>query len=309
MKRDLISMLDLSSAEIDMLLDGARRLKEGRGEAQPLLSGKTLGMIFEKASTRTRVSFEVGMFELGGHALFLNAQDLQLGRGEEIRDTARVLSRYLSAVMIRAYHHSTITEFAKYASVPVINALSDLEHPCQILADLLTIRERKGSEKGLAIAWVGDGNNVANSLILGSARQGYAVRAATPPGYAPPSAIVDAARAEGGDVTLLRSPAEAAEGADVIYTDTWISMGSEAEALQRRAALRGYTVDEALLSRASPDAIVMHCLPAHRGEEITDEVMEGVHSVVWDQAENRLHTEKALLVWLIEKEIKDTTRR
>ena len=309
MKRDLISMLDLSSAEIDMLLDGARRLKEGRGEASSLLPGKTLGMIFEKASTRTRVSFEVGMFELGGHALFLNAQDLQLGRGEEIRDTARVLSRYLSAVMIRAYHHSTITEFAKYASVPVINALSDLEHPCQILADLLTIRERKGSEEGLSIAWVGDGNNVANSLILGSARQGYSVRAATPPGYAPSSAIVDAARAEGGDVTLLRSPGEAVEGADVIYTDTWISMGSEAEALKRRAALRGYTVDEALLERASPDAIVMHCLPAHRGEEITDEVMEGVHSVVWDQAENRLHTEKALLVWLIKKEIKDITRR
>jgi ornithine carbamoyltransferase len=301
MKRDLISILDLDGGDLACLLDDAARLKAERAnnEFRPLLSSQKLGMIFEKSSTRTRISFEVGMFELGGHALFLNSQDLQLGRGEEIRDTARVLSRYVSAIMIRAYRHATIEEMARYASIPVINALSDREHPCQILADILTMRERFGDVSGLRIAWVGDGNNVCNSLILSSALAGFEVRVATPAAYRPPEPVLKAAGDAGARFSLHSDPADAVGGADVIYTDTWVSMGSEQERQKRLEAFKGYTVDDPLVRKAAEDAIVMHCLPAHRGEEIADSVMEGLQGVFWDQAENRLHVQKALLVRLI----------
>jgi len=253
----------------------------------------------EKASTRTRVSFEVGMSDLGGHALFLNPQDMQLGRGEEVRDTARVLARYVDAVMIRAYSHATIEEFARYANVPVVNGLSDRLHPCQVLADIMTLSERFGDLHGLKLAWVGDGNNVCNSWILSSVLTGMEVAVASPPRYRPKDEIVDQARAMGGKVTVVKDPYEAVRDADVLYTDIWVSMGDEQERAERLQALKGYTIDSRLLAQASPDALVMHCLPAHRGEEITDEVMEGPQSIVWDQAENRLHAQKALLVRLL----------
>lgn len=303
MKKDILSILDFTRQELDALIHDAEQLKALRrqGELPDLLPKKTLGMIFEKASTRTRISFETGMYELGGHALFLNTQDLQLGRGEEVKDTARVLSRYVSAVMIRAYRHETIEELARFATIPIINGLSDREHPCQILADILTMKEYFGSLGNRTIAWVGDGNNVCNSLILSSALMGYRVKVAAPEGYAPPRSILEEASKHGGAVTVCGSPRDAVAGADVVYTDTWISMGSEAEKDARIRAFQGYTVDDALLRLASPDAIVLHCLPAHRGDEITDEVMEGSRSAIWDQAENRLHVQKALLVKLLEK--------
>jgi ornithine carbamoyltransferase len=303
MKKDVISILDLTEADLGAVLDLAAELKEqrARGVLQPLLPGRSLGMIFEKSSTRTRISFEVGMFELGGHALFLNSQDLQLGRGEEIRDTARVLSRYVSAIMIRAYLHGTIEEMARYASIPVINALSDREHPCQIIADILTIREHFGDVRGLKIAWTGDGNNVCNSLILASALTGFEVHVATPDAYRPPEPILRAAEAAGAAVTLHRRPDDAVRDAHAVYTDTWVSMGSENQREERLRNFQGYTVDERLMETAASDAIVLHCLPAHRGEEITDAVMEGSRSVIWDQAENRLHAQKALLVCLLGK--------
>jgi ornithine carbamoyltransferase len=301
MKRDILSILDLTHNELEEVIDMAGDLKRKRkkDEDHPLLPKKALGMIFEKASTRTRISFEVGMFELGGHALFLNPSDLQLGRGEEMRDTARVLSRYLSGIMIRAFHHQTIEELARHASIPVINGLSDREHPCQILADILTMKEYYGDVSDLTVAWIGDGNNVCNSLLLSSGRTGYEIRVATPERYAPPATVLAAANAAGARISRVSTPQEAVMDADVIYTDTWISMGNENEHDARIASFSGYTVDEALLNKASPDAIVMHCLPAHRGEEITDSVMEGQKSVVWDQAENRLHAQKALLVKLL----------
>jgi ornithine carbamoyltransferase len=256
-------------------------------------------MVFEKASTRTRVSFEVGMEELGGHAIFLNPNDLQLGRGEEIRDTARVLSRYVAGVMIRAFRHGTIEEFARYSTIPVINGLSDREHPCQTLGDLLTLREHFGSTDGLSVAWIGDGNNVCHSLILAAAMAGVELTVASPPRYRPDQRIVEAARSSGAKIRVIGDPREAARDADALYTDVWVSMGEEAERKERLSAFRGYTIDANLLSIASPDAVVLHCLPAHRGEEITDEVLEGPQSIVWDQAENRLHTEKALLATLL----------
>ncbi|NYT06085.1 MAG: ornithine carbamoyltransferase [Methanomicrobiales archaeon] len=303
MKRDILSILDLTAQELAAIIGDAEDLKKMRkqGDAHPFLEHKTLGMIFEKASTRTRISFEVGMFELGGHALFLNPSDLQLGRGEEMRDTARVLSRYLSGIMIRAYRHQTIEELARHATVPVINGLSDIEHPCQILADILTMQEYFGDVSDLTVAWVGDGNNVCNSLILSSARTGFSVRVATPDNYAPPGSVLSRAKAAGSRVAICPTPEGAAADADVIYTDTWVSMGNEQEHDERIRAFAGYTVDEALLDEASPDAIVMHCLPAHRGNEISDGVIEGRKSVVWDQAENRLHAQKALLVRLLKK--------
>ncbi|RPJ52666.1 MAG: ornithine carbamoyltransferase, partial [Methanobacteriota archaeon] len=257
------------------------------------------------ASTRTRISFEIGMYELGGYPLFLNPKDMQLGRGEEIRDTARVLSRYVSAVMIRAYRHSMIEEFARWAEVPVINGLSDREHPCQILADLQTLRERFGSTDGLKIAWVGDGNNVANSLILASPLTGLEVAVASPSSYQPSPDIVREANAAGGKVWVTEDPAKAAEDADALYTDVWVSMGDEAERAARLRAFKGYTIDDALVGRAKERAIVLHCLPAHRGEEITESVIEGPRSVVWQQAENRLHAEKALLVRMLGAGLKD----
>jgi ornithine carbamoyltransferase len=301
MKRHLLSILDLSVTDLEHLMADAARLKTERAEGccHPLLAGKSLAMIFEKPSTRTRVSFEVGMFELGGHALYLNQGDTQLRRGETVPDTARVLSRYVSGVMIRAYSHRTIEEFAAQATVPVINGLSDLEHPCQLLADIFTIRERFGRTDGLAAAWIGDGNNVCNSLILAAGLTGMEVRIATPPAYAPTPEVIARGRAEGGRIACASTPQEAVEGADVIFTDTWVSMGAEGEEKRRRQAFEGYCIDERLVALAAENAIVMHCLPAHRGEEITDGVLDGPHSAVWDEAENRLHVQKAVLVNLM----------
>jgi ornithine carbamoyltransferase len=302
MRRDFISVVDADPHDLTLLLDGAARLKRERGRTgdRRTLAGKCLAMVFEKASTRTRVSFEVGMEELGGHAIFLNPSDLQLGRGEEIRDTARVLSRYVAGVMIRAFRHGTIEEFARYSTIPVINGLSDREHPCQTLGDLLTLREHFGSTDGLSVAWIGDGNNVCHSLILAAAMAGLDLTVASPPHYRPDQGIVEAARSAGAKIRVIGDPREAARDADALYTDVWVSMGEEAERVERLAAFRGYTIDTKLLSLASPDAVVLHCLPAHRGEEITDEVLEGPQSIVWDQAENRLHTEKALLATLLD---------
>ncbi|HVP93901.1 MAG TPA: ornithine carbamoyltransferase [Methanoregulaceae archaeon] len=301
MKKDLLSFLDISEEELDQLLVEAQHLKKLRKEKVPheLLPRKTLAMIFEKPSTRTRLSFEVGMHDLGGHALYLNSQDLQIGRGEEIRDTARVASRYVSGIMIRAYKHQTIVDFAKYAPIPVINGLSDREHPCQILADVLTIWEHFGSTLDLKIAWVGDANNVCNSLLLSSAITGMIINVAGPPEFQPSEDLVDLANSMGGRVEVMKDPYEAVKDANVIATDTWVSMGEETSRDYRLKAFQGYTIDSNLVKSADPDAIVMHCLPAHRGQEISDEVIEGPQSVVWEEAENRLHAQKALLVRLL----------
>jgi ornithine carbamoyltransferase len=303
MMKDFISILDINKEELADLLTVARDLKRQKSDGipHPLLSGRTLAMIFEKSSTRTHISFEVGMNELGGHALFLNARDMQIWRGEEIRDTARAASRYVSAMMIRAYKHSTIEEFAKYATIPVINGLSDMEHPCQLLADIMTMQEHFGSTQDLKVAWVGDGNNVCNSLILSTVLTGLDVTVSTPKGYEPAEDYVQKAQSLGGKVTLVREPEKAVKDAEVIVTDTWISMGDEDERDERMKLFGDYTVDSELMKLASPDARVLHCLPAHRGEEITDEVMEGGQSLVWDEAENRLHAQKALLVRLLKK--------
>jgi ornithine carbamoyltransferase len=301
MKKDFLSILDITKVELEQILTEAERLKTLRkeGKVHELLRGRNLAMIFEKSSTRTHISFEVGMNELGGHALFLNARDMQIWRGEEIRDTARAASRYVSAIMIRAYKHSTIEEFARHATIPVINGLSDLEHPCQLLADIMTIREHFGSTQDLRVAWVGDGNNVCNSLILSTVLTGMKVIVATPERYEPAEDVVRKARAQGGKVTVVRKPEKAAKGADVIITDTWISMGDDNEREERLKVFHDYTVDATLMRHASPGARVLHCLPAHRGQEIADEVMEGGQSLVWDEAENRLHAQKALLVRLL----------
>ncbi|MCK9593717.1 MAG: ornithine carbamoyltransferase [Methanoregula sp.] len=301
MKKDFLSILDITKGEFEQILNEAEQLKKLKkeGKVHELLRGKNLAMIFEKSSTRTHISFEVGMNELGGHALFLNARDMQIWRGEEIRDTARAASRYVSALMIRAYKHSTIEEFARHATIPVINGLSDLEHPCQLLADIMTIREHFGTTHDLRVAWVGDGNNVCNSLILSTVLTGMNVIVATPEGYEPAEEVVRKARTQGGKVTLVRKPEKAVKGADVIITDTWVSMGDDDEREERLKVFHDYTVDAALMHHASPGARVLHCLPAHRGQEIADEVMEGGQSLVWDEAENRLHAQKALMVRLL----------
>lgn len=301
MKRDFLSIEDVNVQELQVLLEDATILKHERkrGKTRQSLHGKTLAMIFEKASTRTRISFEVGMYELGGHALFLNPRDMQLGRGEEIRDTARVISRYVAGVMIRAYRHHTVEEFAKYSLVPVINGLSDREHPCQILADLMTMQEHFTDLQKLKVAWIGDGNNVCNSLILSTPLTGMKVVVATPPTFSPMEEIITRARSRGGTIQVTHDPLTAAKNADILYTDVWVSMGDEAEQAARVKALKGYSITNSLLSHASSEAVVMHCLPAHRGEEISDEVIESPQSVVWEQAENRLHAQKALLNWLI----------
>ncbi len=301
MKKDFLSIIDIDEYELESIVADAMHVKrlKSAGTAHEFLKGKSLGMIFEKASTRTRVSFEVGMTDLGGHALFLNPQDMQLGRGEEVRDTARVLARYVDAVMIRAYDHATIEEFARYSTVPVINGLSDSLHPCQVLADIMTLSERFSDLRDLRLAWIGDGNNVCNTWILSAALTGMEIVVASPPDYRPKDAVINQARAAGGRVTIVTDPEEAVREADVLYTDIWVSMGDEQERAERLRALKNYTIDSRLLARAPPDALVMHCLPAHRGEEITDEVLEGPQSIVWDQAENRLHAQKALLVRLI----------
>ncbi len=304
--KHLISVADLTSEELDEILKLAEKLKEERykGRVTDYLKNKSLAMIFELPSTRTRISFEVAMTDLGGHALYLNWNDLQLGRGEPIKDTARVLSRYVHAVMMRVRKHETIVEFAKYSTVPVINGLSDLEHPCQVIADLLTIKEYKGDLKHVKLAWIGDGNNVCNSLILASALTGMEMVVCTPKGYEPNKEIVEKAIRMGAKLEFENDPIKAVEDADVIYTDVWVSMGREKERRKRLKAFAGYQVTQKVVDSAKTDVVVMHCLPAHRGEEITEDVLEGEHSIVFDQAENRLHAQKAILLKLIGGEIK-----
>ena len=296
-KRDFLAIPDFSRPELIALFDLAAAMKRGDYKARPLL-GRTLGMIFAKSSTRTRVSFEVGAYQLGGHALFLSSRDIQLGRGEPIRDTARVLSRYLDGIMIRTFDHADVEELARFATIPVINGLTDLLHPCQILADLLTVRENLGGWDGKVVAWVGDGNNMANSWINAAGSLGFELRLACPVGYDPDPAILarNQARAR---ITVTRDPKEAVSGADVVNTDVWASMGQEEEQAERVRAFRGYTVDDALMARAAGDAIFLHCLPAHRGEEVSESVFEGPRSRVFDQAENRLHAQKALMATLM----------
>jgi ornithine carbamoyltransferase len=294
-------MTDLSKEDILDILETGEDLKEKRikGKVTDLLKNKSLAMIFEKSSTRTRVSFEVAMSDMGGHSLYLNQRDMQIGRGETVADTAKVLSGYVAAITARVNSHSTVEELAEHATVPVINALSDKEHPCQILADLLTIKEYKSTLEGRKLTWVGDGNNVCNSMILGCAMVGMEIAVACPDGYDPDDDIVSMAREMGGKVEILRDPIEASTDADVLYTDVWISMGDEGERDKRLSDLADYQINSNLLDVAKNDVIVMHCLPAHRGEEISAEVMDGTHSVVFDQAENRLHAQKALILKLI----------
>jgi ornithine carbamoyltransferase len=295
--RHFLAISDFSKPELLALFDLAARMKRGDYPEKPL-AGKTLGMIFAKSSTRTRVSFEVGAYQLGGHALFLSSRDIQLGRGEPIRDTARVLSRYLDGIMIRTYHHADVEELARYSSIPVINGLTDLLHPCQVLADLLTVRETLGGWDGKAIAWVGDGNNMANSWINAAGGLGFELRLACPKGYEPNAEILERNRKK-VRITLTTDPEEAVHGADVVNTDVWASMGQEEEQADRVRAFQGYIVDQKLMRTASPKAIFLHCLPAHRGEEVSEEVLEGKQSRVWDQAENRLHVQKAILATLM----------
>jgi ornithine carbamoyltransferase len=304
-KKDLLSILDIAG-DLEPVLARAARWKEERrrGILRPLLHGKNLGLIFEKPSTRTRTSFEVAINDLGGHGIYLSSKDLQLGRGETIADTARVLSRYCDVIAYRAFRHIDVVELARWASVPVINALDDLEHPCQIVADLLTMRERwKGRFAGHRLAWVGDGNNVLHSLLLGVASVGLDLASATPEKYRPDPAIVRSAQAlarrSGAKLSFTTDPREAAREADALYTDVWVSMGDEAEQSARERAFQGYQVNSELVSLAKPGAFVLHDLPAHRGQEITDEVMDGPQSAVWDQAENRLHAQKAILEYLV----------
>jgi len=299
--KDLISIHDLSTEEVWQILKTAEFLKtiQKTGEFYQPLKGKTLGMIFTKASTRTRVAFEVAIWQLGGHGLFLNAQDLQLRRGETIADTARVLSRYLDAIMIRTFDHNDVVELARHATIPVINGLTDLLHPTQALADIFTIYEKKGHLEGIKLVYVGDGNNVAHSLMFAGAKTGMQVIVATPPGYEPKAEIVELAREDakktGASIELMTDPYAAVRGADVVYTDVWASMGQEAEHDRRVKDLAGYQVNARLMEAAGPGALFMHCLPAHRGEEVTDEVADGPQSVIFDEAENRLHVHKAIL--------------
>jgi ornithine carbamoyltransferase len=303
--RDFLAVNDFNQEELQNLLDFAVQLKTEakEGKEHHLLRGKTLGMIFQKSSTRTRVSFEVGMWQLGGYALFLSAQDLQIGRGEPVKDTARVLSRYLDGIMIRTFDHGEVEQLAAFADIPVINGLTDLLHPCQAMADLQTILEHKGRLTGLKLAYVGDGNNVAHSLLLACTKMGMDIAVATPKGYEPRTEIIAAAKLNaeqsGSQVLVTLDPKEAAKGADVLYTDVWASMGQEAEHLARVRIFKSYQLNSELLSVADPDAIVMHCLPAHRGEEISNDAIEGRQSVVFDQAENRLHAQKAILAKLL----------
>lgn len=300
--KHLLKMLDLTTEEITELLNLADQLKyeQKNGIKHHRLEGKTLGMIFQKASTRTRVSFETGMYQLGGYALFLSASDLQIGRGEPVEDTARVLSRYIDGIMIRTFEQSEVESLAKYGSIPVINGLTDFCHPCQVLADLLTVREHKGKLEGLKMCYIGDGNNMANSLIVGGLKMGMTVSVACPEGYEPHEDVLGYA-VPTGNFTLCRDPKEAAKDADVIFTDVWSSMGQEGEAQQRRKAFEGiYQVNDELLSVAKDDCMVQHCLPTHRGEEITAEVFEAHADEIFDEAENRLHAQKAVLVKLME---------
>jgi ornithine carbamoyltransferase len=296
-KRDFLAVPDFTRSDLLALFDLAARMKRPGYRERPL-AGKTLGMVFAKSSTRTRVSFEVGAFELGGHALFLSSRDIQLGRGEPIRDTARVLSRYVDGIVIRTFDQADVEELARFASVPVINGLTDLQHPCQVLADLLTVREALGTWEGRVVAWVGDGNNMAHSWLDAAGVLGFELRLACPAGYQPERGVLtrNAARTK---VLMTEDPKEAVRGAHVVNTDVWASMGQEAEQAERVKAFAGYIVDDALMRLADPGAIFLHCLPAHRGEEVADAVIEGPQSRVWDEAENRLHVQKALMATLM----------
>lgn len=303
MARHFLCLQDFSKEELGAILALAADLKAGhkRGEARQLLAGKTLGMIFKKNSTRTRVSFEAGMTQLGGHAIFLSTDSTQMGRGEPERDTARVLSRYVDAIMIRTDTQSSVEELALWSSVPVINGLTDLYHPCQVMADLQTVIERLGTLEGVTVAWVGDGNNMAHSWIEAAGVMGFELRLACPAGYDPDPLVIRWAKEAGANILLTRDPLEAARGADVINTDVWASMGQEAEKEKRKKDFDGYMVDERLMALASARSIFLHCLPAYRGLEVSEEVLEGPRSAVWDQAENRLHVQKAILVTLLGK--------
>jgi ornithine carbamoyltransferase len=298
--KHLLKLGDLSREEILSILNLADQLKYERknGIENHTLRGKKLGMIFQKSSTRTRVSFETGMYELGGYALFLSNRDLQIGRGEPIEDTARVLSRYLDGVMIRTFEQKEVEDFAKYGSIPVINGLTDYCHPCQVLADLMTIREHKGSFKNLKMCFIGDGNNMANSLMVGAIKTGMSFSIACPKGYQPDPQLVKWAK-ENGEFSMTESPEEAAEGADVLYTDVWASMGQEEEKAVREKAFKGFQINDAVMNAANKDAMVLHCLPAHRGEEITAEVFEAHADEIFEEAENRLHAQKAVLCKLL----------
>jgi ornithine carbamoyltransferase len=302
-KRDYVNENDWHPAEIEKLLELASEIKSRPDDWRTALSGRSLAMIFEKSSTRTRVSFEAGMFQLGGLGMFLSSRDLQLGRGEPISDTARVLSRYADGVMARTYAHSTVEDLARFASVPVINGLSDLLHPCQALADFLTIRERFGTARGFGLCYVGDGNNVAHSLLVTGAKLGARVSVVTPPGFEPKPEVVEwanaAARETGGSVLVTTSLEAGAAGARAVYTDVWASMGQEAEAAERAKKFEPYRVTRRVMEMAAPDAIFLHCLPAHRGEEVAADVIDSGRSAVFDQAENRLHAQKGLLVTLL----------
>jgi len=301
MTKDLTKMLDLNKAEILSILDLADSMKADfkAGKADKPLAGKTLAMIFQKSSTRTRVSFEVGMYQLGGSALFLSASDLQMGRGEPIEDTARVLSRYVDGIMIRTFAQSDVEELAKWSSIPVINGLTDYDHPCQILADLMTIREYKGKLDGLKLAFVGDGNNVCNSLVIGGLTCDMKVSVAVPEGHEPHEDVLNFAKKYPNTFELVRDPAKAAADADVLVTDVWASMGQEEEAKARQKTLANYQINKALMAHAKPDAIVLHCLPAHREEEITTEIFEAHAASIMDEAENRLHAQKAVMAMLM----------
>jgi len=299
--KSFLSIHDFTTEQVMRVMDLAALLKaeQKAGVPHPILKGKTLGMIFLKPSTRTRISFEVAIWQLGGYGLFLNANDLQLKRGETVADTARVLSRYLDGIMIRTFAHSDVIELAREGSIPIINGLTDLLHPCQVMADLLTGIEKFGDLRGRKLAYVGDGNNMVHSLMYGGAKVGMHVTCACPAGYEPDPAVVAAARADGAAtgarMEVVRDPKEAVRGADILYTDVWASMGQEAEHEKRVRDSQGYQINAELVDMANPDCIVMHCLPAHRGEEITDDAADGPHSVLWDEAENRLHAQKAIL--------------
>ena len=295
--RDFLAIPDYSKEELLALFDLAERMRNGTYNDKPL-AGKSLAMIFMKSSTRTRVSFEVGTWQLGGHALFLSPRDVQLGRGEPVADTARVLSRYVDGIMIRTFAHQDVEELAKFADVPVINGLTDLLHPCQILADLLTIRQHLGGYEGKKVAWIGDGNNMANSWINAAYRLGFELAIACPEGYEPADHLLERAK-EHAKITVTRDPKEAIEGAHVVNTDVWASMGQEDEQKKREKDFAGFNVNGALMKRAASDAIFLHCLPAHRGEEVASEVIDGPQSRVWDEAENRLHIQKAIMAVLM----------
>ena len=299
--KHLLKLLDWTSEDIQEVLNLADQLKyeQKHGIAKNYLAGKTLGMIFEKASTRTRVSFEVGMFQLGGKALFLSSNDLQIGRGEPVEDTARVLSRYLDGIMIRTFKQEEVESLAEYGSIPIINGLTDFCHPCQVLADLMTIRERKGKLSGLKMCFIGDGNNMMNSLIVGALKSGMSISVACPEGYEPDDSVLEFTKEFGDKFAMFRTPKDAAVGADVVITDVWASMGQEAEAKERAKAFEGYQVNDELMTAANSDAMVLHCLPAHRGEEITADVFEGHSDEIFDEAENRLHAQKAVMVYLM----------